>query len=706
MISVTVPPGTVGDTTLTVSGVGFSATTPFNYVEPEIVSLSITKSMTFVDQAFVHVTTIGVGPGAAGGGAPSGGSAACPQAPSSLTTQTTRRGAERLLLCRGWCSRPESTPARSPCQGRCPTRTGTLLTFKSAVDAYIVGPRLLSVSPAEGPDAGGNRVVLSGADLNSRDPNYGHLHTGHVKGDGVTFGGRLAPALSATGFGPDTLFVAAPPGEGTVEVKVTVTLDTGITETTSGQYTYVSDCVVACPPQAGPPPDPSADVVAGFWVDPSGTVVNQHGDPVPGASVTLQQSPFGNPPFIPVPAGSAVMSPGNRTNPQITDALGSYGWDVLPGFYDLAVTAPGCTPITSDSVHVPPPVTGLTLILNCSAAAPTVSTVSPRSGPTTGGTAVTFTGTGFTPGMAVQFGVLSATNVQVASPTSMTASSPAAPAGAVALKLSTPGGSVSVGNFTYQQPTPHLTALTPPNGTAGTLVTIAGTGFAGATGVTFGGTTASFTAISDTQLTALAPGGVGPVAVTVTGPGGSGTLASFTFPGTVPAPPGTTLRVGAPAGTRVLSVVSTRGFTIGQVIAVGTGGSRDLGIYVGPGAIVLDRPLQHSHPKGDAVQVAVNPPNLAPWCDPQAASGPENGAITGRSRCSDESPTTVTYALVAGKGPAHGSVVVSPSGAWTYTPSHNFAGVDGFVVRATDNHGASSSPPQLVVLAVLAPRRR
>ena len=303
------------------------------------------------------------------------------------------------------------------------------------------------------------------------------------------------------------------------------------------------------------------------------------------------------------------MSPGNRNNPQITDALGAYGWDVLPDFYRLKLSAPGCTPLTSDVIHVPPPVTGLTLTLDCSAApSPTVATASPLSGSTSGGTSVTFTGTGFTPGMAVQFGALSATNVQVASSTSMTATSPAAPAGAVALALSTPGGSVSPGNFTYQQPVPHPTTLTPPNGTAGTLVTITGTGFTGTTSVTFGSAAASFTAISDTQLTAVAPAGTGPVTVTVTGPGGSGTFASFTYPGSPPPPPpGTTLRAVAFAGTRVLSVVSTRGFTVGQVIAVGTGANRDLGIYAGPGAIVLDRPLQHSHPKGDAVQVAVEP---------------------------------------------------------------------------------------------------
>ena len=706
VLSIVVPPGVVGSTTVTVSGADFSASAPFRYRPPQLAVWTSSKVNIFIHQKPIRVHAYNFGPGAAGGGAP-------------IWTIDGTRTAGDLLFGAGrnteWeVLSPGVHDGPREVTGEVPDATGTLIPitplFTNDGEVFFEEPEVDRVRPTQGPESGGNEVELEGRNLsgseirNPLDPDPVAV----VLSDGVSFGGRPATVRSRSS---SWVVVEAPPGTGTVGVRVTTTgtenfTAPNVTEHSDAEYSYEPCFSIFCDAQTGPTVPTAAGIVAGFWVDPSGTVDNQHGDPVPGASVTLQQSPSGNPPFTPVPAGSAVMSPGNRTNPQITDAAGSYGWDVLPGFYDLAVTAPGCTPLTSDPVHVPPPVTGLTLTLTCSAAAPTVSTVSPRSGPTAGGTTVTFTGTGFTSGMAVKFGALQATNVQVASPTSMTAVSPAAPAGAAAITVLTPGGSVGAGNFTYQQPVPHPTALTPPNGTAGTVVTIAGTGFTGATGVTFGSTTASFTAISDTQITALAPAGVGPVAVTVTGPGGSGTLASFTYPGSVPASPSTTLRVGAPAGTRVLSVVSTRGFTIGQVIAVGTGANRDLGIYAGPGAIVLDRPLQHSHPKGDAVQVAVNPPNLAPWCDPQAASGPENGAITGRSRCSDESPTTVTYALVAGKGPAHGSVVVSPSGAWTYTPSHNFAGVDGFVVRATDNHGASSSPPQLVVLAVLAPRRR
>ena len=61
--------------------------------------------------------------------------------------------------------------------------------------------------------------------------------------------------------------------------------------------------------------------------------------------------------------------------------------------------------------------------------APTVTGISPSSGPTTGGTAVTITGTGFLAGATVRLGGTLATNVTVASSTSITATTPAHTAG-------------------------------------------------------------------------------------------------------------------------------------------------------------------------------------------------------------------------------------------------------------------------------------
>jgi serine protease len=82
---------------------------------------------------------------------------------------------------------------------------------------------------------------------------------------------------------------------------------------------------------------------------------------------------------------------------------------------------------------------------------------------------------------------------------------------------------------------PTVTSVTPGNGPAagGTTVTIAGTGFTGATAVRFGATAAaSFTVSSGTQISAVSPAGTGTVHVTVTGPGGTSATSSadeFTY---------------------------------------------------------------------------------------------------------------------------------------------------------------------------------
>ena len=71
---------------------------------------------------------------------------------------------------------------------------------------------------------------------------------------------------------------------------------------------------------------------------------------------------------------------------------------------------------------------------------------------------------------------------------------------------------------------PTVTAVSPAFGSVagGTTVTVTGTGFTGATAVHVGATAASFTVVSDSQLTVITPSGTpGTVHVTVTGPGGT-----------------------------------------------------------------------------------------------------------------------------------------------------------------------------------------
>ena len=172
------------------------------------------------------------------------------------------------------------------------------------------------------------------------------------------------------------------------------------------------------------------------------------------------------------------------------------------------------------------------------AGSPTVAGVSPNSGSTAGGTAVTITGTNFASGATATFGGSAATKAVVVSGTQITATTPAGSAGAVTVTVTVGGQTGSLANaFTYASPTspPTVSGVSPNSGSTGggTAVTIAGTNFAAGAAVTFGGTAATNVAVvSGTEITAMTPAGSAEaVTVTVTNPGAqSGSLANgFTY---------------------------------------------------------------------------------------------------------------------------------------------------------------------------------
>jgi serine/threonine-protein kinase len=161
--------------------------------------------------------------------------------------------------------------------------------------------------------------------------------------------------------------------------------------------------------------------------------------------------------------------------------------------------------------------------------APAVTGLSPSSGTTGGGTAVTITGTNLGGATGVSFGG-AAGKITADSGTQITVTSPPGSAGTVTVTVTTAGGSVSAGKFTYVTPPPTITAISPSSGSTqgGTTVTISGTNLGGAT-VSFGGAAAKISADSGTQITVTTPpGSAGTVTVTVTTPGGSAS-GQFTY---------------------------------------------------------------------------------------------------------------------------------------------------------------------------------
>jgi len=158
-------------------------------------------------------------------------------------------------------------------------------------------------------------------------------------------------------------------------------------------------------------------------------------------------------------------------------------------------------------------------------AAPTVTSISPVAGPTSGGTSVVITGTNFTGTTAVTFGATNAIGFTVNSATSITAIAPAG-SGVMDVRVTTAGGisgTSAADRFTYVD-APLLITVSPSMGPAagGTAVIITGAYFTGTTSVKFGAINAtSFTVISSSQITAIAPAGSGTVDVRVTTVGGT-----------------------------------------------------------------------------------------------------------------------------------------------------------------------------------------
>lgn len=130
--------------------------------------------------------------------------------------------------------------------------------------------------------------------------------------------------------------------------------------------------------------------------------------------------------------------------------------------FEIDFTMSGSTPRPADftfqtftisNAHIPVP-------------PPTVTGISPTSGPTVGGTSVTITGTNLTDATSVTIGGAAATGITVISATSITATTPAGTAGAKDVVVTTTFGGTGTGTglFTYTPPSATLTVTISGNG--------------------------------------------------------------------------------------------------------------------------------------------------------------------------------------------------------------------------------------------------
>ncbi|GCB43150.1 IPT/TIG domain-containing protein [Streptomyces sp. NL15-2K] len=410
-------------------------------------------------------------------------------------------------------------------------------------------PVVSSVSPNQGPTSGGTTVTVTGTDF-----------TGVTN---VRFGVKTAPTYVVDS--PTTIRAVTPTGTGTVNVTVSTTQGTS---SQSVPFTYVAaPSLSALSPNQGPQTGATVTVTgtnlsgatavrfggvaASFTVDSSTRITAVAPARAPGAVGVTVTTPGGtsnaltftyaavpsvtglSPNQGPQTGGTTVTVTGTSLSGATAVRFGgvaaSFTVDsstritaVAPaqaaGAVGVTVTTPGGTSNAADPnaffyYVAPPSLTGL----------------APLSGPKAGGTTVTLTGNDLLGATAVRFGGVAA-SFTVDSSTRITAVAPAQATGAVAVTVTTPGGTSNPVEYVYLND-PLLASLAPDQGSVhgGTVVTLTGSDLAATTGVTFGAVPATFTVASPTQITTVAPPGLaGPVSVTVTTPAGTSNGLTYT----------------------------------------------------------------------------------------------------------------------------------------------------------------------------------
>jgi hypothetical protein len=227
----------------------------------------------------------------------------------------------------------------------------------------------------------------------------------------------------------------------------------------------------------------------------------------PGTSVTVAGTGFSGTTAVSFNGTAAAFTVNSGT--QLTASVPAGA-----GTGPISVTTAGGTASSTSSFTV------------TSQPAPVITGVSPSSAAV--GSSVTISGSAFAGTSAVTFDNIAAA-FSVVSDSTITAT---VPSGALtgSISVTTPAGSAS--SPAPFGVIPKISSFSPSSGKIGTIVTISGSAFTGATAVTFNGMSAPFTVTSYGQITATVPTGATSGRIAVTTSGGVGTSsASFTVRG-------------------------------------------------------------------------------------------------------------------------------------------------------------------------------
>ncbi|WP_260636909.1 beta strand repeat-containing protein [Streptomyces angustmyceticus] len=505
--------------------------------------------------------------------------------------------------------------------------TGT--STQNVFFTYAPAPVLTTLTPTSGPTSGGNVVTLTGTNL-----------TGATS---VKFGSNTGVILTNTATQITVIAPAGPPSS----VNVTVTTPSGTSNALP--YTYVAvpaPTLTSLTPTSGSP--------AG------GNVVTVTGTNLTGATSVK----FGS--------NTGVILTNTATQITVIAPAGP------PSSVNVTVTTAGGTSNGLPYTYVATP-------------APTLTTLNPTSGPTTGGNTITLTGTNLTGATSVKFG----TNTGVILTNTATQITATAPPGTgnVNVTVTTAGGTSNALPYTYvATPAPTLTTLNPTSGptAGGNTVTLTGTNLTGATAVLFGATPATILTNTATQITVTAPPGTGNVNVTVTTAGGTSNALPYSY---VAAPIPTLSSLSPTSGpTSGGNVVTLNGSNLAGATSVKFGSNAATVLTNTVGQITVIAPAGPPSSVNVTVTTADGTSNPLPYFYLAAPTlsdlSPHLGPATGGNTVTVFGTNlTLTSAVNFGANPATAITVVSDNQLTVTAP----AGTGTVVVTVTTPGGTSTA---------------
>lgn len=401
--------------------------------------------------------------------------------------------------------------------GQSATRTnGFFYAFAGA------GPTVTSVAPPYASPTGGTVLTITGTNFSTTGTTT--VYFGKAAGTNVT-------VTSAT-----TLVVTVPAGA-LGATTITVVNPSGLSTVATGMLTYVpAPTVTAFTPTSGTYTGGTAVTLTGTNFLPGATVTVAGAAAASVVIVSATQITLVTP-----NAGQVGQVPIRVTNPD-----GQFYVRNFPGY-----------------VYIGP--------------APTLTSLNPAAGATTGGTITTLTGTNFFPFATVRFGANYATQVTVVSATTITCRTPSGPATQVNVTVrNTDANSVTLTNGWTYTLAPTVSAVNPAAGPfgGGQTVTVSGTNFSNTPStptITFGGTAATGVVfLTSTALRCVTPAhALGPVTVVVTNPDlQTGSLANaYTF-STIPTVTSINPTADLAAGGTPLTITGSS-FVVGATASIG-----------------------------------------------------------------------------------------------------------------------------------------